>query len=77
MAPAMRPAMPRRVPLSPSFGVQAEDLDLSPGPDDSLVLSNVRRDGRPTGLADGGTCLHTDGAYLAQPARATPGDAPA
>jgi taurine dioxygenase len=38
---------------------------------DILVLSNVRRDGRPIGLADGGTYFHTDYSYLAQPARAT------
>lgn len=38
---------------------------------DVLVLSNVRRDGRPTGLADGGTYFHTDYSYLAVPARAT------
>lgn len=38
---------------------------------DILVLSNVRRDGRPIGLADGGTYFHTDYSYLEQPARAT------
>jgi taurine dioxygenase len=38
---------------------------------DILVLSNVRRDDRPIGLADGGTYFHTDYSYLAQPARAT------
>jgi alpha-ketoglutarate-dependent taurine dioxygenase len=38
---------------------------------DILILSNVRRDGRPIGLADGGTCFHTGDSYLEAPARAT------
>jgi taurine dioxygenase len=38
---------------------------------DILILSNVVRDGRPTGLADGGTYFHSDYSYLAEPARAT------
>jgi taurine dioxygenase len=38
---------------------------------DILILSNVRRDGRPIGLADGGTYFHTDYSYLETPARAT------
>ncbi len=38
---------------------------------DILILSNVMRDGRPTGLADAGTYFHTDYSYLATPARAT------
>jgi len=36
-----------------------------------LVLSNVRRDGQPTGLQDAGSYFHTDYSYLAVPARAT------
>jgi taurine dioxygenase len=36
-----------------------------------LVLSNVQKDGQPTGLADAGTYFHTDYSYLEQPARAT------
>jgi taurine dioxygenase len=36
-----------------------------------LVLSNVRKDGRPTGLQDAGSYFHTDYSYLAVPARAT------
>jgi taurine dioxygenase len=36
-----------------------------------LILSNVVRDGRPTGLADAGTYFHTDYSYLEVPARAT------
>lgn len=115
---------PRCVPLSPLFGLQAEDIDLARGLSDEafagleaafyrggllvirdqrltpaqfhafarrlgrpephvidqfhhpeladiLILSNVRRDGRPIGLADGGTYFHTDYSYLEQPARAT------
>lgn len=36
-----------------------------------LILSNRREDGRPIGLADGGTYFHTDYSYLDVPARAT------
>ncbi|HEY7240395.1 MAG TPA: TauD/TfdA family dioxygenase [Burkholderiales bacterium] len=36
-----------------------------------LILSNVQRDGKPTGLADAGTYFHTDYSYLEIPARAT------
>src|SRR6185295_1507310 len=38
---------------------------------DILILSNVTRNGRPTGLADAGTYFHTDYSYLDVPARAT------
>ena len=38
---------------------------------DILILSNVVRDGRPTGLADAGTYFHTDYSYLDVPARCT------
>ena len=38
---------------------------------DILILSNVMRDGQPTGLADAGTYFHTDYSYLDIPARAT------
>lgn len=38
---------------------------------DILILSNVRRNGEPIGLADGGTYFHTDYSYLEKPARAT------
>jgi taurine dioxygenase len=38
---------------------------------DILVLSNVVRDGKPVGLADGGTYWHSDYSYLDIPARAT------
>ena len=48
-------------------------IDTFHHPDDPniLLLSNVVRDGRPTGLADAGTYFHTDYSYLAVPARAT------
>jgi len=36
-----------------------------------LILSNVVKDGKPTGLADAGTYFHTDYSYLELPARAT------
>lgn len=42
-----------------------------PGIPDILILSNVVRDGKPTGLADAGTYFHTDYSYLEMPARAT------
>jgi taurine dioxygenase len=38
---------------------------------DILMLSNVVLDGKPTGLADGGTYWHSDYSYLDIPARAT------
>src|SRR5512132_2094286 len=38
---------------------------------DILILSNVTKDGEPTGLADAGTYFHTDYSYLDVPARAT------
>jgi taurine dioxygenase len=36
-----------------------------------LILSNVKQQGRPIGLADAGTYFHTDYSYLPVPARAT------
>src|SRR3954466_1213960 len=36
-----------------------------------LILSNVVKDGQPTGLADAGTYFHTDYSYLDVPARCT------
>jgi taurine dioxygenase len=38
---------------------------------DILILSNVHRNGQPTGLADAGTYFHTDYSYLDVPARCT------
>jgi taurine dioxygenase len=38
---------------------------------DILILSNVQKDGQPTGLADAGTYFHTDYSYLDVPARCT------
>ena len=38
---------------------------------DILILSNVKKNGEPTGLADAGTYFHTDYSYLDVPARAT------
>jgi taurine dioxygenase len=42
-----------------------------PGHPDILILSNVEKDGKPTGLADAGTYFHTDYSYLEVPARCT------
>ena len=36
-----------------------------------LILSNVRRGGKPIGLVDAGTYFHTDYSYLERPARVT------
>jgi taurine dioxygenase len=111
-------------PLSPLFGVETADIDLSAGLSDAtfrelerafydnqvlalrgqrisgaqfvdfarrlgppqphvidqfhhpedpniLILSNVKKDGKPTGLQDAGSYFHTDYSYLAVPARAT------
>src|SRR5688572_12495973 len=38
---------------------------------DILILSNVVKDGKAIGLADGGTYFHSDYSYLEIPARAT------
>ncbi|MFN2644588.1 MAG: TauD/TfdA dioxygenase family protein, partial [Burkholderiales bacterium] len=38
---------------------------------DILILSNVKKEGEPIGLADAGTYFHTDYSYLEVPARAT------
>jgi taurine dioxygenase len=38
---------------------------------DILILSNVVKNGQPTGLADAGTYFHTDYSYLDVPARCT------
>ena len=48
-------------------------IDTFHHPDDSniLILSNVVRDGRPTGLADAGSYFHSDYSYLEIPARCT------
>lgn len=48
-------------------------LDQYHHPDnpDILVLSNVVKNGKPVGLADGGTYWHSDYSYLPLPARAT------
>jgi taurine dioxygenase len=38
---------------------------------DILILSNVKKNGEPTGLQDAGTYFHTDYSYLDVPARCT------
>jgi taurine dioxygenase len=52
---------------------QPHVIDQFHHPDDSniLILSNVRKDGKPTGLQDAGSYFHTDYSYLQVPARAT------
>ncbi len=48
-------------------------IDTFHHPDEAniLMLSNVRRDGKPIGLLDAGTYFHTDYSYLTVPARCT------
>jgi taurine dioxygenase len=48
-------------------------IDQFHHPEDAniLILSNVKENGRPTGLQDAGSYFHTDYSYLAVPARAT------
>jgi len=56
------------------FGpTQPHVIDQFHHPEDPniLVLSNVKKDGKPTGLQDAGSYFHTDYSYLAVPARAT------
>jgi taurine dioxygenase len=52
---------------------QPHVIDQFHHPEDSniLILSNVRKNGQPTGLQDAGSYFHTDYSYLAVPARAT------
>lgn len=52
---------------------QPHVIDQFHHPEDAniLILSNVKRDGQPTGLQDAGSYFHTDYSYLAVPARAT------
>ena len=50
---------------------QVIDQFHHPEHSDILVLSNVEKDGKPTGLADAGTYFHTDYSYLDVPARCT------
>ena len=50
----------------------ARDRPVSPsGRSNILILSNVKKDGKPTGLQDAGSYFHTDYSYLQVPARAT------
>ena len=48
-------------------------IDTFPHPEEPnvLILSNVVREGRPTGLADAGSYFHSDYSYLEVPARCT------
>jgi len=48
-------------------------IDQFHHPDDPniLILSNVKKNGKPTGLQDAGSYFHTDYSYLQVPARAT------
>ena len=52
---------------------QPHVIDQFHHPQDSniLILSNVKKNGQPTGLQDAGSYFHTDYSYLQVPARAT------
>jgi taurine dioxygenase len=68
LTPAQFVAFARRIgPPQPHV------IDQFHHPDDHniLILSNVRIDGKPSGLADAGSYFHTDYSYLQVPARAT------
>ena len=68
LTPAQFVAFARR--LGPP---QPHVIDQFHHPEDSniLILSNVKKDGKPTGLQDAGSYFHTDYSYLQVPARAT------
>ena len=68
LTPAQFAAFARR--LGPP---QPHVIDQFHHPDDPniLILSNVKKDGKPTGLQDAGSYFHTDYSYLQVPARAT------
>ena len=68
LTPAQFVAFARR--LGPP---QPHVIDQFHHPDDSniLILSNVKKDGKPMGLQDAGSYFHTDYSYLQVPARAT------
>src|SRR6267378_4410654 len=58
-------------PLSDRIFGDVLDQFHHPEYTDILILSNVKKDGKPMGLADGGTYWHSDYSYLEIPARAT------
>jgi taurine dioxygenase len=68
LTPAQFVAFARR--LGPP---QPHVIDQFHHPQDAniLILSNVVKDGKPTGLQDAGSYFHTDYSYLQVPARAT------
>jgi len=68
LTPAQFVAFARR--LGPP---QPHVIDQFHHPEDPniLILSNVKKDGKPTGLQDAGSYFHTDYSYLQIPARAT------
>jgi taurine dioxygenase len=68
LTPAQFVAFARR--LGPP---QPHVIDQFHHPADSniLILSNVKKNGQPTGLQDAGSYFHTDYSYLQVPARAT------
>src|SRR5262245_6462559 len=68
LTPAQFLAFARRFgPPEPHVIDQFHHPDIA----DILILSNVVKDGQPTGLADAGTYFHTDYSYLEVPARCT------
>src|SRR3954463_11552646 len=71
---AQQPTAERYLEFARQFGKpEPHVIDQFHHPEhaDILILSNVQKDGKPTGLADAGTYFHTDYSYLEIPARAT------
>ncbi len=71
---ALRLTAPEFISFAKKFGKpEPHVIDQFHYPEhaDILILSNVVKDGKPTGLADAGTYFHTDYSYLDMPARAT------
>lgn len=70
-----QPMTPRRfVAFARRFGPPEPhviDQFHHPADPNILILSNVKVDGKPIGLADGGTYFHSDYSYLDVPARCT------
>src|SRR4051812_10223125 len=71
---AQQPTAERYLEFARQFGrpePHVIDQFHHPEHSDILILSNVEKDGKPTGLADAGTYFHTDYSYLDRPARCT------
>ncbi len=71
---AQKLTAPQFASFASRFGPpQPHVIDQFHHPEDPniLILSNVKKNGQPTGLQDAGSYFHTDYSYLQVPARAT------